>query len=33
MAAVGVNVQAREIRTKNDLHPYLPTLPLADLDS
>lgn len=33
VAAVGVNAQEREIRTKNDLHPYVQTLSLADLDS
>lgn len=30
---VGVNVQEREIRTKNDLHPYVQTISLADLES
>lgn len=33
VAVVGVNAQEREIRTKNDLHPYVQTLSLADLDS
>lgn len=33
VAAVGVNGQEREIRTKNDLHPYVQTLSLADLES
>lgn len=33
VAAVGVNAQEREIRTKNDLHPYVQTLSLADLES
>lgn len=33
VAAVGMNAQEREIRTKNDLHPYVQTLSLADLDS
>lgn len=33
VAAMGVNAQEREIRTMNDLHPYVQTLSLADLDS
>lgn len=33
VSVVGVNAQEREIRTKNDLHPYVQTLSLADLDS
>lgn len=33
VAVVGVNSQEREIRTKNDLHPYVQTLSLADLES
>lgn len=33
VAVVGVNAQEWEIRTKNDLHPYVQTLSLADLES
>lgn len=33
VAVVGVNAQEREIRTKNDLHPYVQALSLADLES
>lgn len=33
VAVVGVNAEEREIRTKNDLHPYAQTLSLADLES
>lgn len=33
VTVMGVNAQEREIRTKNDLHPYVQTLSLADLES